>query len=264
MDYSESRLYLPGDDVRTMDWRVTARTGRPYTKVFEEERDRAVLLVVELGATMAFGTRRAFKSVVATEAAALIAWATTMNGDRIGAILVSAAGLTDIRPASGRRGISRVLRALASVASTPPTGAKREPTLASTLSRVGQVARPGTLVVLISDFYSLDVEAEGHMKQLRGHDDFLLLRVCDPIETMPPPPGQYPISDGVAGTVLDLRSAPTRERFVRHIAEHTERLDKLCNQLGAPRLDLVCGDNIASLLRIGLAARTGAQWRAVS
>ncbi|MGI9491194.1 MAG: DUF58 domain-containing protein [Geminicoccaceae bacterium] len=263
IDYAESRLYLPGDDVRTMDWRVTARTGRPHSKVFEEERDRNVLLIVELGRTMGFGTRRAYKSVVAIEAAALIAWAAAMNGDRIGAVLTSAAGLTDVCPAPGRHGISRVLQALASAANTPPS-AQRELTLASTLSHVRQIARPGTMVILISDFYSLDVEAEGHLKQLRNHDDILLLWIRDPIEVMPPPPGLYPISDGVAGTVLDLRSASMREQFVHHIAERTQRLDKLCNQLGAPRLDLDCGDNIASRLRTGLAARATAQRRAAS
>ena len=87
MEYSESRIYLPGDDIRRIDWRVTARTGRPHTKLFHEERDRPVLFVVDLGAHMRFGTRGAFKSVVAAEAASLLAWAAAENGDRVGGLV---------------------------------------------------------------------------------------------------------------------------------------------------------------------------------
>src|SRR5215813_1795413 len=86
VDYVESRGYQPGDDIRQMDWRVTARTGRPHTKVFQEEREQSILLVVSHNASMRFGTRVRFKSVQAARAAALVAWAAALGGDRIGAL----------------------------------------------------------------------------------------------------------------------------------------------------------------------------------
>ncbi len=88
IDFQESRNYQPGDDIRTMDWRVTARTGRPHTKVFQEERERPIIIVIDCNPSMFFGTRVAFKAVIAARLAALIAWAAIRNGDRIGAVSV--------------------------------------------------------------------------------------------------------------------------------------------------------------------------------
>ena len=115
MEFAESRIYQPGDDVRSIDWRVTARTGRPHTKLFQEERERPVILLVDLGASMFFGTRKAFKSVLAAETAALIAWAAMHGGDRVGALVAGRSAHMELKPVAGRRGVLRVLRALAAL-----------------------------------------------------------------------------------------------------------------------------------------------------
>ena len=117
MDYQESRVYQSGDDIRSMDWRVTARTGRAHVKLYQEERERPVVVMVDLGPGMFFATRGAFKSVIAARAAALIGWAAIQNGDRIGALLFNG-GHHEIRPQGGQRGVLRLIREL--VTATDP------------------------------------------------------------------------------------------------------------------------------------------------
>ncbi len=194
MSFAESRLYQPGDDVRLIDWRVTARTGRPHTKVFEEEKERAVFVAAQFAPTMYFGTRVAFKHVVAAELAALVGWATVSCGDRLGALLASARGHVERRPAAGRRAVMALLSELAALASPPAAGVA--PALADTLRRVARVARPGSLVFVIGDFYDFDDEAARHLARLAQHNDVVICQVLDPVEIDAPPPGVYPVSDG--------------------------------------------------------------------
>jgi uncharacterized protein (DUF58 family) len=113
MDYAESRLYSPGDEVRHMDWRETARTGKPHTKLFQVERSADLMCVIDLRATMRFGTRLAFKHVVAAELAAAASWSVGAAGDRAGALLLRS-GMTRISPTSGSEGALEICAALAS------------------------------------------------------------------------------------------------------------------------------------------------------
>ncbi len=103
IDFAEVRAYLPGDDIRNIDWRVTARTGQPHTKLFREERERPVLLLVDLGASMRFGTRVAFKSVLAARAAALLGWAAVGHGDRVGGVVFAGQEHQELRPLGRER-----------------------------------------------------------------------------------------------------------------------------------------------------------------
>ncbi|MGF1528710.1 MAG: DUF58 domain-containing protein, partial [Candidatus Competibacterales bacterium] len=113
MDFQESRVYQPGDDIRTMDWRVTARTGRPHTKLYTEERERPVFCLVDFSPSMFFGSRRMFKSVAAAKLAALIAWATVAGGDRVGGFLFGGGEHLEFPPRGGRRGVLPLLQGLA-------------------------------------------------------------------------------------------------------------------------------------------------------
>lgn len=173
MEFAESRIYQPGDDVRSIDWRVTARTGRPHTKLFQEERERPVILLVDLGVSMFFGTRTAYKSVLAAETAALIAWAAMHGGDRVGALVAGRSHHLELEPVSGRRGVLRVLRALAALSRQESNDEEQQVKLCDSLLRARHVARPGSLLVVISDFYGLDEEAAGHLSRMRQHNDML-------------------------------------------------------------------------------------------
>ena len=135
VDFLESRNYQPGDDIRNMDWRVTARTGRAHTKIFQEERERPVLVVLDAGPSLFFGTRKRLKSVAAGLLAASIAWTAVRRGDRIGAFLFSPEGHRELRPAGGRRGAMRVIQSLVEWLD-PEQVRSGEAPLSATLERV--------------------------------------------------------------------------------------------------------------------------------
>jgi uncharacterized protein (DUF58 family) len=204
VDFLESRNYQPGDDIRNMDWRVTARTGRAHTKVFQEERERPVLVVMDASPSLYFGTRRMLKSVAAGHMAAAVAWSAVRRGDRIGGFLFAPGKHLEIRPAGGRRGAMRMIQSLVNWLQ-PDTDSgpeqEQEP-LSTALERVRHTVRPGSLVIVISDFFSLDEESNRHLSRLRQHNDVIGCQVMDEAEHRLPA-GRYPISDGEVSSVLD-------------------------------------------------------------
>lgn len=254
MEYSESRMYLPGDDIRSIDWRVTARTGRVHTKLFHEERDRPVLFIVDIGAQMRFGTRRAFKSVVAAEAASLLAWAAVASGDRVGA-LVFGGGCTEESPVKGgRHGALSLFRALAGVEAAADERASSDD-LGETLLRARRVARPGTLIVVISDFSTLLQPAGRQLARLREHNDVLCVWIYDALEAAPPPPARYPVGDGRRSTTLDTRSSEVARALSHRFDAIEARIDSACGRTGAVLVRIRCGDDVRTVLRENLTGR---------
>ena len=252
MEYIESRPYSPGDDVRYIDWRVTARSGSTHTKLFEAERERPVLIAVDLGESLWFGTRVAFKAVVAAEAAGLLAWAGAARGDRVGAVVAGAAGIRQSRPAPGPRGALGVLRTL--VAATHGTGAPATGRLSAALERLARVVRPGTLVLAVSDLDGLDEEAFRHLGRLRARVDVVVCRVRDRLEAAPPPPGRYPIADGAGRDVLTLDRPGTRAAYTHHFATAERRVVDACARIAAPLVRLETDEDPVRGLLLGLAA----------
>jgi uncharacterized protein (DUF58 family) len=255
MDYLESRLYQPGDDVRNMDWRVTARSGKAHIKLYQEERERPVVLVVDLGTSMFFGTRRALKSVVAARAAALIGWASVLNGDRVGALLFNGTH-TELPPTGGRKGAIRLIRHL--VQSTDPEkGLAAGATTAglnAALEKLRRVARPGSLVVVLSDFYGVDEQTRGHLVQLRRHCDLLLCQVLDPAELGPLPAGSYGISNGMSRGEMDLHSRARRDRYQDYFQSRRQQITDLSHSLAIPLVLLRTDGDITRGLRRGFLA----------
>ena len=259
MEYAESRAYLPGDEIRNMDWRVTARTGRPHTKLFQEERERPVILAVDYGPGMFFGTRAAFKSVVAAHAAALVAWAAFQRGDHVGAVITAPASQAEIRAAGGRRGVLRVLRALEVHAALPPAPGSRGPSrLAELLERVRRLAGAGGMVLVLSDFHGLDAEAQRPLAALARAGDLAGARVVDALERRPPPPGRYAVSDGRATALLDSRPRALREGYRQRFEAHAEEVRAAFARLGAPLAVLDGEASIEEALIAGL-GRAGAR-----
>ncbi len=254
MEFAESRIYQPGDDVRSIDWRVTARTGRPHTKLFQEERERPVILLVDLGVSMFFGTRTAYKSVLAAETAALIAWAAMHGGDRVGALVAGRSHHLELEPVSGRRGVLRVLRALAALSRQESNDEEQQVKLCDSLLRARHVARPGSLLVVISDFYGLDEEAAGHLSRMRQHNDMLACWIHDRLEIEPPPPGRYGISDGWQTATLDTVSRRARARYAESFGARFEALCATLGRLAIPLLPIATGDDVAEALRRGASA----------
>ena len=240
MDYRESRHYQPGDDIRNMDWRITARAGNPHVKVFDEERERPVVLLVDFGPSMFFASRGVFKSVQAARLAALIGWSAVARGDRIGALLFNGAH-TELSPRGGRRGQMRLIRSL--VAAGDPrrllhaVGGEAPATsggLSDALVRLRRVARPGSLVFLLSDFYRMDADSARHLRVLAEGCELLAVQILDTLELEPPPPGRYAISDGRRRGFFDAADRRERARYESHFAAHQAAVEALTEGNGVP------------------------------
>lgn len=248
MDYLESRHYQPGDDIRCLDWRITARTGLPYTKVFHEERERPVVTLVDLGPSMCFASRGAFKSVQAARLAALLGWAAVARGDRIGALLFNG-GHRELPPMGGRRGALRLVQALAETGASPHTGPAIPGSLSQALGRLRRVARPGSLIYLISDFHGRDALTGSSLALLCRHNDLVLVQVVDPLEQAPPPPGRYPVTDGARRGLLDTHRPRERDAYSDYFVHHHEAVRRLSAEHQLPLLQLGTEDDPLRVLQ---------------
>lgn len=224
MEFAETRPYQPGDDIRHIDWRVTARSGRAHTKLFREERERPVLLWVDCRAHMFFATRGMFKSVLAARLAALIAWIAHAHGDCSGGRVLAPSGEIVLAPERGRASVLRLLRALERACAWPKDLSDGVDAHLSLQSLV-QSVRPGTAVFLISDFHDLAGFVPGLLARIAQHSNVTLCHLHDPLESELPPPGQYPIAapDG-ALAIIDTRD-PALVRA--HQTRFQQRLQQL-------------------------------------
>jgi uncharacterized protein (DUF58 family) len=234
MEFDEVRPYMPGDDARTLDWRVTARTGKPHTKLFREERERAVLLWVDLRRPMFFATRGAFKAVRAAQAAAMLAWSAMHQGDRLGALIFNEDSHIELRPMRGKAALLRTLQNLAKdelwQSHDTRNNVRSVNDLNTSLSRLRRVAQPGSLIVLLSDFTGLDTQGNAHLAQLARHNDLILADIHDPLEAELPPPGRYRISDGREFLAMETSSRNMREHYHLRFAQRQAELHNLCKR----------------------------------
>ncbi len=244
VEFDESRPYQAGDDLRTIDWRVTARTGKPYTKVFREERNRPVFAWVDFRDSMMFATRGAFKSVIAAQTAALLAWSAVGNGDQLGGLVFSDTTHEELRPRLGRRAALRLLQQIASAEGWDTPG-KPDDAGASlhALQRMTRVARPGSMLFLLSDFAFLDDDAERHVRQLAARSDVFLFHIYDPVEVELPPPGRYRISTSGGTFTLDTSDPATRERHRHVFQDRHARLSALSGLPGVRLMACSTGDD---------------------
>ena len=225
MDYAESRVYQPGDDARAIDWRRTARSGRPHTKLFREERERSLLLLVDTHASMRFGTRARFKSVQAARAAALAAWSAARAGDRIGALAFGA--LRDaITPRGGVRGVLTVLGAMAR---WDARGGEQSEPLSEALSRARRLALPGSRVLLLSDGTCTDADARAALSRLARRAETRVLVVADALELQAPPPGNYAFETAAGRARVNLAAAAARLRFRDALSVGQRALMEACD-----------------------------------
>jgi uncharacterized protein (DUF58 family) len=252
IEFDESRPYQEGDDLRTIDWRVTARTGKPHTKIFREERNRPVILWLDLMRPMMFGTRVAFKAVVAARAAALIGWSAIANGDQLGGLVFNEVRHEELRPRLGRRAALRLMQLIASdPAWREPIAADAPGAPTAALRRLTRVARPGSLAFLFSDFSGLDDEFERLVRQLAGHSDVHLVHVYDPIEAELPPPGHYRIDIGRQVHTIDTSDTTMRARYQQAFRDRQSRLESLARLPGVRLLSIATdADPATELLKV--------------
>lgn len=198
MEFAEVRPYQAGDDIRTIDWRVTARTQKPYTKLFQEERERPVFLLVDQRSNMFFGSVNQFKSVYAAQLAATIAWAASQNNDRIGALIFSDENQTDSRAKRGKHAVLSVLHQLNNYNRqlSSPLLADNAISMEAMLTDVRRIAKPGSSVYLISDFHDFTPACSEPLSILARHTDVTAIQVYDPLEKQLPRNSGLMISNG--------------------------------------------------------------------
>ncbi len=251
MEFVEARPYQPGDDIRHLDWRLTARIGKPHSKVFQEERERSILLWVDLHQSMFFATRGAFKAVAASHAAALTAWNGVRSGDRIGGIIASEASQVEVRPIRGKKGALHFLQQLAAhpvwEKNSSATRADDEKFL-----RLRRVVKPGSLVFLFSDMRMITSRDEQHLSQIARHSDIVMCHFYDHFETQLPPKGRYNITDGIKLVTLFTGSSTLRRQHKQKWLLRNEYLHGLCKKQGLHLIQLATDDNLVQSMRNGL------------
>ena len=252
LNFEELRGYLPGDDPRTIDWKVTARTGEPHIRVYSEERDRPVLLVVDQRMSMFFGTKHAMKSVTAAEAAALAAFRILDQGDRVGGIIFGDDYAADLKPKAGRAARDRFLMALVRANRSLSAGAPTTETpmgLNVPLSKVVQIARRDHLILIISDFDGINERTERIIRNLARHNDVVLCPVTDPLSHEVPDNMKVVISDGTLQVELDTRSGEVRQRLSDYTTGRLAKVFEWQKRFGLPVLPLSSGEDTVPQMR---------------
>lgn len=185
MEFDEVRHYQNGDDIRAIDWRVTARTGQTYTKLYREERERPVFFFVDFSASMHFGSQLLFKSVQAAHVAASLAWRFSYRGDRVGGLTFNQQQHAEVKPFGRDKGVLRLLHQLVRThqhsAQTSSIGGN-ESTFLSNLQRLRHVVKTGAQVFLISDFHHLKERALQDLSALSQHNAVHAVILTDPME----------------------------------------------------------------------------------
>jgi len=238
MEYAESRDYARGDDARHIDWRLTARTGRPHTKLFQAERERLTLLLADTAPALYFGTRVRFKSVQAARAGALAAWTAVRDGDRIAALRGSRLE-APVPPASGPRGALRVLDALARWYATRPD---EDAGLGIALDHASRLLRPGSRLVLLADPASIDQVPKARWSGLALHHEVHAVLLTDPLE-LAPPAARLPFRGGDGERVeLSLDAANVRQRWRGEFGARLDAALALLQGCGVRAMALSCAD----------------------
>ena len=238
MEFAEVREYTHGDDVRSIDWNVTARNGHPFVKVFEEERELTVVLVVDASASGAFGSGARMKGEVGVELSALLAFAAIKNNDRVGLIIFTDDVEVFIPPKKGRKHVLRVIRELLYF---QPQG--RGTSIAKVLQYVNRVIHRRSVLFLISDF--IDAEYEQALRLVRRRHDLISISLVDPRERSLPDVGFVTLQDAETGEQLVLDSGDSRVRamFAAHRRREEEVRGQIFRRLG---IDEICVDTSES------------------
>jgi uncharacterized protein (DUF58 family) len=260
MEFDESRPYQPGDDPRSIDWRVTARSTTAYTKLFREERERPVLVMVDLRSNMHFATRGCFKSVSASRAAALLSWAAHHRCDRLGGLIFGDTVHRELKPRLGRQAALRFLHELAEHpdwnSREHRANGERATPLTTAMASLRRVARPGSLVVILSDFFGMTRAAQSYLSSVARHNEVLAVSLSDPLERELPPPGRYRVITDSEELAIDTHTKAARRDYHSAFAERMQELEHFCQRYGVHLMPLSTDDDPVSALQTALGRRT--------
>ncbi len=261
MDFEETREYQEGDEIRNMDWRVTARTGIAHLKVFREERERAVILCIDVGPHMQFGTRGTFKSIQAARAAALLGWTASANQDRVGALLYGAPAnrLQFFRPSRARQSFWRMLRALGEASAPVPL--EGDP-MVEALDKLRRVAPTGSLMFIVGDMNRNPGPLHQAFGQLCQKHEVVLMPVDDPADRDIPRIGRVVFSTRDGDRIeVDTDSEAGRRHYRETWEANRKALDTLTRRLGITFIPVPTHEEIHGVLIAGLRRRVVRQGR---
>lgn len=250
MEFDEVRLYQPGDDVGSIDWKVTARKGKTHVKLYREERERPVLIALDYRKAMFFATQGALKSVVATKIAALLAWHGVQHGDRLGGLLFADEEHVEIKPMRGRKGVLSFLHHCTHAKAWQKT----QPEAVDLLSmekvtrRLRHVAKHGSLIYILSDFRGLSQQSIADLSQLARHNDVVLISVLDALEKSFPASGAYPVFDGQDYFTVHANPA-FQQRMQAQYQAHQQQLNDLQKQYGLFHFEVGTHEDVANVVR---------------
>ncbi|WP_420587054.1 DUF58 domain-containing protein [Ruegeria sp.] len=236
LNFEELRSYLPGDDIRTIDWKVTARTGEPHVRVYTEERDRPALLLVDQRVSMFFGTDVYMKSVIAAEAAAIAAHRVLGQGDRVGGIVFGDTDLAEHRPQRRATSLTRFLSSVAAMNCSLNAALRPEPTVAlnDVLKQASHMAKTNALVCVFSDFDGLDEVSEGLLSRLAQSNDLILFNISDPSSRELAPGLKMTVSGGSKQIELDSSDPNLSDRIKTTLEHRLEKLQIWSRRYGFP------------------------------
>lgn len=260
MAFAEVRLYQPGDDIRSIDWRVTARRQTPHTKLYEEERERPVLLVCDLSQTLFFGSRGAYKQVRCAQLAGLIAWLGLWAGDQIGGLVFSDTEVEVLRPARRKKSVLKLLDALARFQHRPgePAGAAMEPAgspLDTALQETRRVAHTGSRIFVLSDFLALTEDTAGLLGALARHNSVSALRIVDPLEQNLPHQGRFAVAGPDGPVWFNGSDRRFQQAFRARVAAHEQTLARCFRTSAVNHQTVTTGEDPAQALRLILGPR---------
>ncbi|BDU40590.1 DUF58 domain-containing protein [Vibrio nigripulchritudo] len=255
MNFAEVRQYQAGDDIRSIDWRVTARTGKVHTKLFEEEREQPVILFIDLSSSMRFGSSLLLKSVQAAHLASLVGWLSVQTGDRLGAVISDGHKMIDIKPTARAKGVLNVLDSLINAhnESLQSTEEKREGLgWTTSLEALHRLCPKGSDIVLLSDFLSFEDDEFVRLSQIAQHNRIRAIQIFDPLEQgVTHYKGQNAVSDGRRSRWVDFSSSKTKQSFQQDFESRSEKLKSGFNKLGIHFSHISCGESLMEQLHRG-------------
>ena len=243
MEFDEVREYMPGDDVRTIDWNVTARMDRPYVKRFVEERELTVFFLVDLSASGAFGSVKKLKNEIAAEFCALLSFSAVKNNDKVGLIVFTDRVELYVPP---KKGTTHVLRLIRELLNFKPKAVSTD--IGGTLDYFGKIAKKRAVVFLVSDFQSEGFEKA--MRIIAKRHDLIAVPVTDPREVRLPNVGLLELEDAETGemALVDTSSAAVRKRYERLGRERSERFRELFASMGVDQIEVATDRDYVSRL----------------
>ncbi|GFD87898.1 hypothetical protein KUL152_01240 [Tenacibaculum sp. KUL152] len=241
MEFDEARHYQSGDDIRAIDWRVTARTGKTHTKVYREERERPVFLFCDYLPSMAFGTQLLTKAVQASHVCSLISWSAAARGDKVGALIFNATQHKEIKPLTRKKAVLRVCHELLELhqqsQQNKPNKENDDDAFAQACARARRLARPGSLVYLVSDFQHLSTQAIGHLNHLTRHCEVRAVVINDPIE--------YSLPSLTSTQAVSVSDGSTQQQWLLGDANEHEQYKQWRNEQNTFINDILKKNNIS-------------------